>query len=339
MRSYLKGVIGQISLLLMLCTLLGVGACSLPQLNVLNYPEDFESPATLPVDTDSNNQQVTLHLIIIADTDDVSIGESTKIDLRNMQRLMGTIVEQSLGMIVMKPLIKDKRITHQELINNLKGLRVQRNDIIVFHWAGHGHGSPGAKWPYLDTIAKTTDFKQVIGILNSKNPRQMIALADCCNAPLINTRDKYALRHLRRQNFFPESIKKMFIRPEIKIIASGSQTGQFASGTNSLGGYFTYNFITTLQEALLNENNPDSVWEKVMLTTRQRVLFDTQNKQTPQYEINPFIDREPYSTDEGDIEKMDTKQGEISNTNVIDKGLGGTGDFNHLLNKILREVQ
>ena len=216
---------------------------------------------------------------------------------------------------------------------------MQRNDIIVFHWAGHGHGSPGAKWPYLDTIAKTTDFKQVIEILNSKNPRQMIALADCCNAPLINTRDKYAPRHLRRNLFFPDSIKKMFIRPEIKIIASGSQTGQFASGTNSLGGYFTYNFITTLEEALLNENNPDSVWEKVMQTTRQRVLFDTQNKQTPQYEINPFIDREPYSSDKGVIEKTDAKQGEISNTNVINKGPGGTGDFNQLLDKILRKIE
>ncbi len=340
MRNCLKCLICHVSLFLTITTLLGLGACSSPQLAEINYPEDFNSPDPLPATPAPNNQQITLHLIIIADTDDFSIGESTKIDLRNMQKLMGEIAEQSLGRIVLKPLIKDKRVTYKELLIILKRLRAQPRDIIVFLWAGHGHGSPGAKWPYLDTAAKTTDFKKVIKILNNKNARQMIALADCCNAPLINTRDIYAPRRLRKPFFFPENIEKMFVRPEIKIIASGSQTGQNALGTNSLGGYFTYNFITTLEEALLDENNPDSAWEKIMRTTRQRVLFDTKNKQTPQYEINPFIDRGPNAINESDIEKIDAKQGEIGGTNVNNKGLGGgTGNFDQLLNKILQEIQ
>jgi hypothetical protein len=338
---YLKGVISQVSLFLMLCTLLGVGACSSPQLNnELNYPEDFESPAKLPVDPPSNlqpnDQQVTLHLIIIADTDDNSIGESTQIDLRNMQKMMGEIVKQSTGRIVLKSLIRDKRITRQELLNVLTRLQAQPRDIIVFHWAGHGHGSPGAKWPYLDTAANTTDFQQVIKILNSKNVRQIIALADCCNAPLIDTRAMYAPRLLRRQYFFPKNIEKMFIRPKINIIASGSKTGQNSLGTNSLGGYFTHNFLITLEEALLDDNNPDSAWEKVMGITRERVLFDTRNKQAPQYEINPLIDREPTTVNKDNIEKIGADTG---GSDVINKEKGGTGDFNQLLNKILNEIK
>jgi len=342
MRNYFKGVIYHVSLFLMLCTLLGAGACSSPQLPAPTLPETADSPITLPDDTVSNNLKVTLHLIIIADTDDISIGESTKIDLRNMQNLMGAIAKQSLGRIVLKPLIRKNRISHRELLNILKNLRTQRRDIIVFHWAGHGHGSHGDKWPHLETTAKTTDFRQVIRILDSKNVRQMIALADCCNKPLINTRDIYAARSLRRQYFFPATIEKLFIRPEIKIIASGSESGQYASGTNSLGGYFTYNFLTTLEEALLSENISDSAWEKIMQTTRKRVIFDTRNKlnkQTPQYEINPLKDRELNGADPDDIDELDDEQADTGDTDVINKNIGGTGDFNQLLDKIMREMK
>ncbi len=339
MRNYLKIVICHVSLFLMLCTVLGLSACSSPQLPPPTIPGNIDTTGTLPVDTPSNNEQVTLHLIIIADTDDISIGQSTQIDLRNMQRLMGAIAAQSLDRIVLKPLIRDKRITHQELLNILERLHVQPHDIIVFHWAGHGHGSPGAKWPYLDTAAKTTDFRQVIEMLNSKNARQMIALADCCNAPLINTRDIYAAQSLRRQLFFPENIVKMFIQPKIKIIASGSQSGQYASGTNSLGGYFTYNFLTTLEEALLNENNPDSVWEKVMRTTRDRVRYDTRNKQTPQYKINPINDKELNKIDAGDIDTPVDEHAESVNKDITKKEPVSPGDFNQLMDKILQEIK
>ncbi len=335
MCNYLKCLIYHVFLFLMLCTLLGLDACISPQLNELNYPDDFDSSATSPVDPALNDQPITLHLILIADTDDISIGESTKIDLRNIQRLMEAVADQSLDKIVLKPLIKDKRITQKELLDIIQHLRVQRQDIIVFHWAGHG--SSGAKWPSLNTVAKATDFKQIIKLLNSKKARQMIVLADCYNAPLIDTQAKYAPKHSRRQYFFPENIEKMFIKPEIKIIASGNQTDQVASGTNSLGGYFTYNFIISLEEALLNENNPDSAWEKVMQTTRQRVLFDTRNEQAPQYIINPSIDSDSNTINEGDIKDIDNAQGELDDTDVKNKELGGAGNFEQLLNKILRE--
>ena len=330
MRNYLKGVIHQLSLVLMLCALLGVGACSSPQ---LPEPTTYPATTTLLVEPPSN-QHVTLHLILIADTDDESIGESTRIDLGNMQKLMREIAKQSVGRIVLKPLIRDQRITNQELLNILTRLRTQPRDIIVFHWAGHGHGSSESKWPYLETATQTTDFTKVIKILNSKNVRQIIALADCCNAPLINTREMHAPRLMRRQYFFPKNIEKMFILPKIRIIASGSKTGQNAFGTNSLGGYFTYNFLITLEEALLDDNNPDSAWDKVMRTTRERVLFDTQNEQTPQYEINPFIGREPLNTANKDnIEEI---QGKTGNSDVINKDMGGIGGFDQLMDKILR---
>ncbi len=336
MRNYFKIVIYHFFLFLMLCALLG--ACGAPQPPVTAYPENFDSSATSPVATASDDQQVTLHLIIIADTDDISIGESTKIDLRNMKTLMRKIAVQSYGKIALKSLTRNKRITRQELLNILKRLQVQPQDIIVFHWAGHGHGSSGAKWPYLDTAVETTDFTQVIKMLNSKNTRQVIALADCCNAPLIDTQDMYMPARLRQQYFYPENIKKMFIQPEIKIFASGSQAGQYASGTNSLGGYFTYNFIITLEEALLNENNPDSAWEKVMRTTRQRVLFDTKNKQAPQYEIIPVHDRESDNINKNDIDELEGKQGQIGATDVMNKEAGGTLSFDQLLDKILKQI-
>jgi len=341
MRNYLKGVIYHVSLFLMLCILLGAGACTSPQLPAPTPPVPDDSLVLLPDQPISNNLKSTLHLIIIADTDDISIGQSTKIDLRNMRNLMAEIARQSLGSIVLKPLIRTKRVTQRELINILEHLRVQRNDIIIFHWAGHGHGSPGAKWPHLDTAAKTTDFRQVIRMLNSKHVRQFIALADCCNAPLINTRDRFAPRSLRQRYFFPKNIEKMFIRPAIRIVASGSESGQYASGTNSLGGYFTNNFITTLEETLSDQNIPDSAWENVMRTTRDRVIYDTRHKQkqTPQYEINPVNDWEPDDSNKGDVDEPDKKPVETGNAGGADKDISGTGNFDLLLDKIMRDIK
>lgn len=335
MRNYIRAAMRCFSFFLLIVAWLGFIGCGSPELPPPAGPEPVNAPVVSQPEFDPDSQQIGLHLIIIADSEDISIGPSTQIDLRNMRKLMGAVAEQSLNRIVLKPIIRDERVTQQELMAILEGVQPRPNDVIVFHWAGHGHGAPGAKWPYLDTAGQSTDFSLVFKILSQKKARQVIALADCCNAPLIDTRDMFAAERPLRKFFFPESIAKLFILPRIKIIASGSETGQYASGTNSLGGYFTYNFLTTLEEALLAENIADSPWESVMQTTRERVMYDTSDRQAPQYAVNPAIGGGFNEIDESVVETPVDEDVEPIEEETAPKDSQMPKDFNQLLDKIL----
>lgn len=219
----------------------------------------------------------TLHLIIVADTQDYKIGTSVAADSRNIQTLIEMIVYRSNNQLSLNKIVfEGASITQQNMLTAIDSLRVGANDIIVFLYAGHGHRytSTTSKWPLLDTMNHPTDFLTVIKKISSKYARQFIALADCCN----NVVD-VQYRESRLANNFPyNNIKRMFLDAKVKIAASGCKPGQTSLGDPN-GGYFTSAFISNLKAALYSHGNWNTVFEK----TRTDVLGRSGNKQEPQY--------------------------------------------------------
>jgi hypothetical protein len=233
---------------------------------------------TLP----SQPQASTLHLIIVADTNDYKIGPSVSVDSRNMQSLFEAVVSRSNGKLFLNKIVFEGiSVTQENMLGAIDSLRVRSDDVIVFLYAGHGHRyqSTSSKWPLMDTMNNPTDFLTVIQKIKSKSARQFIALADCCNTVIdVMYREPISAPRL---SFPYENIKRMFLTSNVKIAASGSKPGQTSFGNNVDGGYFTSAFVANLSEALLNTGR---TWAAVLENSRKNVLVKSDNKQEPQYE-------------------------------------------------------
>ncbi len=229
-----------------------------------------------------------LHLIMVADTNDRKIGPSTAIDSMNMQDLFRSLVAQSKGKLFLnKIVLEGYAISRNNMLGVIDELIVRSNDIVLFSYSGHGHRytSTVSRWPLMDTNVEATDFLTVIEKIRSKNPRQFIVLADCCNN-VIDTGFSLKAPDPSRSLFVYETIERMFLKSRVKVAASGSRPGQFSAGNNLDGGYFTYSFISNLAKALCS---PTGEWEPVFENTKKDVVEKTANqpmeyRQEPQYQ-------------------------------------------------------
>ncbi len=227
----------------------------------------------------------TLHLIIIADTLDNKIGQSVAVDSKNFQDFFQSVVNSSQGKIFLNKIVLEGRdITRNNLIATLNFVapRIKSNDIVVFLYSGHGYRmqTKASKWPYLNTREYATDFDEVITILKNSNPRQFIAIADCCNN-FIDRGIRTSKILKAPESFLYQDIERMFLLPKTKIAASGSKVGQFSSGDDVDGGFFSAAFISNLRKSLLSS---DGNWDKVFTGAVSVVSQRTQNEQVPQYE-------------------------------------------------------
>lgn len=224
-----------------------------------------------------------LHLIMVADTNDRKIGTSTAIDSMNMQDFFRAVVAQSKGKLFLnKAVLEGYAISRKNLLGAIDELIVRSNDIVIFSYSGHGHRYPStpSRWPLMDTYTEATDFLTVIEKIKSKNPRQFIAIADCCNNVI--SAPSYLIKSSRNA-FLYEAVERMFLNSRVKIAASGSKPGQFSGGNDVDGGYFTYSFLSNLEKAL---SSPTGDWGPVFENAKKEVFQRTAN-QPPEYQQEP----------------------------------------------------
>ncbi len=237
------------------------------------------SPGYIPPQSDSSAVPV-LRLIIVADTNDSKIGRSVAVDSQNMQGLMEDIVSQSSGELVLRKIVlTGASATMHNMLRAIEYPTVKPNDVIVFLYAGHGHReqNTSTRWPLLDTVDGTADFADVIAKIKAKNPRQFIALADCCNEVVARAE----ARVFQRRQLSYNNIRQMFLTSQNYLGASGSGPGQFSYGDDNSGGLFTAAFVSSLNAALTS-SQPD--WNQVFEKTVAAVRQQSGGEQIPQYE-------------------------------------------------------
>jgi hypothetical protein len=238
-------------------------------------PPPVPPPPTSPLDA-------TLHLIVVADTTDPKIGRSVAIDSENMQEFFKSVAAQSNGKLKFrKQVLEGYAITNRNLIQAIENTTIYSKDVIVFSYSGHGfrRHTTASKWPMMNTKGSATDFAQVIAKIKAKQPRQFIALADCCNNFIDRAPEALSFRAVRELS--AEAIKCMFVDSNAEIAASGSEPGQFSYGNDSIGGFFTSSFLKNLEEALVSQS---CSWKTVFEDARKEVLTISRDKQSPQYE-------------------------------------------------------
>ncbi|MDY0093008.1 MAG: caspase family protein [Candidatus Vecturithrix sp.] len=226
----------------------------------------------------------TLIAILVADTGSEDIGEGVSIDLGRMSALVEDI-SANTGLKLQKIILAGTNLTRSGVANAVDQLIAGMDDVIVFYYSGHGARPLGktSQWPDLAFDDGFVDFGQILDVLQRKQPRFLLALADSCNnylTPELKQRERKLLPTAISQ----ESYRQLFLKQRGSVLACSSEPGEVSYSHRLTGGFFTSDFLNKLTATLLS-GQPS--WHEVQ--TSEITAFGSYT-QHPYYEIRvqPF---------------------------------------------------
>lgn len=223
--------------------------------------------------TTSSLSAKELYAFIAADTTS-DIKESCKKDMKNVIRAMQGISRET-GMHLQLKQVNGKSLTKKTLDAWLESIKPGSDDVIYFHFSGHGlraRQKKRTRWPEMAFTSKNEliPFKWVINEIGAKKARLAILICDTCNT---NFFPRAALPEYvpvpKKTNVYNETagIKKLFLKTKGLIAATASAPGKVAWNSN-YGGLFTNAFLVSLQQEVYKKNPQ---WEHVFKSTRKYV--------------------------------------------------------------------
>ncbi|MBC7934333.1 MAG: caspase family protein [Rhizobacter sp.] len=234
-------------------------------------------------------KQARLHLILVANTEDETIGATCQLDRARTMKIYKDLSE-FMGIGFNAKEIYGSGYNKQAVQYAVQTLQPGADDIVVFYYSGHGFSNPNPakEFPdmalsnkgYEDARANSWNMEDVYNIIKQKGARFNLVYSDCCNnSPGDNptlTCDAPKMRN-SGLGWSLENCKSLFLNKERKsVLMTAAQRGQMSAGNGASGGFFTYNF----RSSLLNFFGPLHLyptWKTVFETTRKNTTEQSEN--------------------------------------------------------------
>jgi hypothetical protein len=230
----------------------------------------------------------TLQAILIADTNDQTIGVSVKKDFDNLKRLVQNVATYT-GMKLELQALEGNQVTLANVRAAVSAVKPGTNDTVLFYYSGHGFRTQASKskYPYLYVSQQGQAFEEIIGELRKKTPRLLIAVTDSCN----NVADlpvAAAMRSMSAPPDYKKTYSRLWLDAAGEIIVASSSEGEYAWGDDDVGGYFTKRFLES-HDNQVNITNPTSTpgWEPIVNTAK---VVMTTNFGGTAYKQTPIVD-------------------------------------------------
>lgn len=240
-------------------------------------------------------QAANLISIIVADTKDITIGNTVKVDFDNMRNTISEVAKYTqLNSIEIN--LEGNETTPTNLLKKLEDLTIDPDDVVVFYFAGHGYHllseQNGSPWPnlYFCLNGQGVHYDTVFNDLEKKNPRLLLSIADVCNNLLPDNRAPLRARalifeetpeYVREHNY-----KQLFLEATGSIRIASASVGEFSWGGPN-GGVFTRSFIKSIKDSVKSTNGID--WNSILDESYNQTTLLTSKKnstQHPYFEIN-----------------------------------------------------
>jgi len=224
-------------------------------------------------------QTSTLHLIIIANTNDPSIGKSCDNDRYNLVNEFNQTAI-ALGIGFKSYIVSGDNFSKTNLLATINSIYPAANDIVLFIYRGHGFRWPnqtdqwlrlalfyGKTSPKSDN-SNSINLKEVKDILDKKGARLNIVLGDCCNDP-------YGVTVMTSNSFFQSQVtaftdvsklRTLFLNSKGSIITAAARPGE-VSYAGLDGGYFTTSFISALSFETSYSTSGLTKWDDIISNT------------------------------------------------------------------------
>lgn len=236
----------------------------------------------------------SMHVIIFANTIDVKIGCDA--DVENVSNEF-SIAATAAGLQYIPYIKTGQECTKGNLINIINGLKTKDNDVIVFYYSGHGTHSAqqmGEKYPQMcmkyNSIQDQKEFMSVRAteeLIDKKPARLRFIITDCCNNVVQAVQPRSIIDNQKgstiESDMDSEALKKLFITAKGKVKATSSKLTQTSAGAEGYGGVFTNCLLDNLVGAEFGEVDAD--WKEIFNSTKKDVLYETDNRQEPVFDI------------------------------------------------------
>lgn len=231
-----------------------------------------------------------LHVFLIGDTLNSTVGDSTSADLDKMRRFAESVSSYT-DLELKLNTFSGKKMAAEAVLRALEQHAPSADDVVLFYFSGHGYRATSKgenPWPTLFFSREKVglDLGLIAEMLIEKRPRLLFAIADCCNnivpdrrAPPLVARGMIPISaHTIEKNF-----KSLFLKERGFYIIASSKPGQYSWG-GSTGGVFTLAFLQNVKRETLR---PNPSWQRILEHSKEAVVKitkrDTNQEQTPHY--------------------------------------------------------
>jgi len=233
---------------------------------------------------------VTMHFMVVAATNDESIGESVETDLKLVRKDFSIMADQ-LNIGFDEQIIQGTQFNKSNIEKMINNVNVKPNDLIVFIYSGHGfrydddtdayprmYIAQNGENPDDSHQMSTTDaFNQLVG----KKARLTIFLSDCCNSLVGATRAEmesmaFASR-AANNNIDNRKLRQLFIDQEGTLRATAAKAGQYALCDRS-GGFLLTSFLNNIKAQVSAMGKGDPSWRKILDNAEKAVAKKTSNQ-------------------------------------------------------------
>lgn len=251
-----------------------------------------------------------LHFILVADTDDNNDDSKDYLDFRLDKKKLLDFYSDIAGSLNMKldtllfygSTIYQKNIK-KDIQKSINALKVGPNDLIFFHYTGHGFNKntsindslPSyllAKEKIIDTKNKrklvqyyknyAIEMGQMDQWLIQKGARSTFLFSDCCNNSImelqhtdIEGQKKVGANKGGSLILSPSKCKSLFYDATYSIMVAAAQKNQAAWSTHEKGSFCTKSYIDNVKNALsIDKLAPKQLNWNMMLNVLKRATFD-----------------------------------------------------------------
>jgi hypothetical protein len=267
-----------------------------------DFLENYFSPNSKDISAAEKN--ITMHMLIVADTLEKNIGRSCAFDMRRVMQMFAYIAAY-IGCKTNIRIVAGKDYGKRSVVSELKLLKAGSNDIIVFYYTGHGYrrAEDTRRYPYLDLRSKpdddylreTLNMEDIYKQIKLKGARTNLVLSDCCNT-YVEATNATGSKPIKKKSIVPE-LNSQFVRSlflnKISVLATAADSTQKASGNPSFGGFFSYFLKTSVENSCsknvfankARESGTAPTWYDILNQAQQL----TYNKSRLTYCDKPFI--------------------------------------------------
>lgn len=226
-----------------------------------------------------------LFLIVVANTNDRSIGKTCVIDKENALTLFSDISD-FLDIKFIPKEISGNNYSKQNVDKALAGLNPASNDIVVFYYTGHGFGDMKDNYlfPHLDLrndySKKPGDpyqlsMEDIYKTIKSKGARFNLVMSDCCNSEIgkpPNQSSKVNKTRGTSMDWNMNNCVSLFLSPKpYSILLTAASKGQESAGDTNTGGIFTFHLTESIQK-YMSPVYKTPWWDEVMQSAQAATI-------------------------------------------------------------------
>jgi hypothetical protein len=254
-----------------------------------------------------------MHLLIVADTIDATIGKSVVLDIKKVSELFSSI-SNYIGIKIFTTVIAGKAFGKTGVQSALSKLKPLPDDIVIFYYSGHGFRMPekprnypnmklkNFKTPrenFSDSLAwikgsrtanitHSLNIEDIFNTIRKKGARMNLIISDCCNDDIFSVNVKGTKPAGTKSSgiqWSEENIRSLFLEKNpMSVLATACTSGERAASKDNFGGFFTHFFKTSL-EVNCSKSKSNVSWDQVLQQTKRQTTVKANNT----YCSKPFI--------------------------------------------------